>query len=468
MQATPNLEHTKWEQSFASMLAKMWRNLISTVINGHLGFGDGTLRDNIDGTWASVTAPVAPNTDFTITHNLGRVPVGYWVMQKDRACDVYTGGVAATKTQITLRATVASAVLKLFIICLLLTTSVAAQNSIQNDIAVFNSNGTVKVVASALITVCTSAGTGIPCTPLANRCSSQTDVVCNQPNPFNADLNGNFFFWEPNGTYVVTITGVGVTGRSVTYTLGSGSGGVTSPGGSPTQLQYNNTVFGGITGSSYNSGTGAIQLPGQLTAGTSGGVAGSFGMPQGTACALTANIWSMCAGTTVSASGVNTFGPNKLGTAASGVWFGDAAANAVQLNNSGDSNHSLRGTAQIATVGPTSICLAANCPVGEYTLDLHINSTVSCGTPGPATITPTLTYTDDSGTKTNQAIPLVVNGGTTLAATMALGNTTNQSYNVPVHFWSTGVNPISITLTYTACTAGTGTFSYSADVMRKQ
>jgi hypothetical protein len=119
MQATPSLDFipTKPKElnSFAQMLQKSWRNL-TTLINNKIGFGDGTLHDNIDGVWANVVAPAGANTDFTITHNLGRVPVGYWAMQKDRACDVYTGSVAATTSQITLRATVASAVLRLFIV----------------------------------------------------------------------------------------------------------------------------------------------------------------------------------------------------------------------------------------------------------------------------------------------------------------------------------------------------------------
>jgi hypothetical protein len=125
MKATPDLNFTvakpdvKSLKNFVSMIRSVYRNLV-TVINGNIGFGDGTNPDNISGNWVNVIAPVAPNTDFTVTHNLNRFPVGYWVMQKDRACDVYTGGVASTKTQLTLRATVASAVLRLFIIGLLL------------------------------------------------------------------------------------------------------------------------------------------------------------------------------------------------------------------------------------------------------------------------------------------------------------------------------------------------------------
>jgi hypothetical protein len=120
MKATPNLNFTtvKPEQTsldnFVQMLKNVYQNLV-TVINGNIGFGDGTNADNISGAWATVITPGTPNTDFVITHNLGRVPVGYLIMIKNAAVDVYTGSTGATKTQITLRATVASVTIKLFI-----------------------------------------------------------------------------------------------------------------------------------------------------------------------------------------------------------------------------------------------------------------------------------------------------------------------------------------------------------------
>lgn len=97
------------------MLQKLWQ-LMTSVLNGQVSFGNGTNPDNIAGVWISVTSPVVANTDFTVTHNLNRIPVGYLTMEVDRVNVVYTGSVAATKTQITLRASVASAVLKLFIL----------------------------------------------------------------------------------------------------------------------------------------------------------------------------------------------------------------------------------------------------------------------------------------------------------------------------------------------------------------
>lgn len=134
MRADPNLQFTVLEpnevslRNFIQMLKQVFVNFM-LVLNGHIGFGDGTNRDNIDGNWINVTTPVAPNTDFTVNHNLQRIPVGYIPMEKDRAVDIYTGSVAATTTQLTLRATVASAVVRLFILCAVLAVSAFGQST---------------------------------------------------------------------------------------------------------------------------------------------------------------------------------------------------------------------------------------------------------------------------------------------------------------------------------------------------
>jgi len=48
----------------------------------------------------------AGNTiDTTITHNLGRVPIGYYVTKKTVSCDVYDGSISPTTSTITLRNT---------------------------------------------------------------------------------------------------------------------------------------------------------------------------------------------------------------------------------------------------------------------------------------------------------------------------------------------------------------------------
>jgi hypothetical protein len=72
-------------------------------------------QDNCDGILIRVGAVSNPfalsnfwsgsNSNTVIKHNLGRVPIGYIITAKNKTCDVYTGTVAPTSSQITLRCT---------------------------------------------------------------------------------------------------------------------------------------------------------------------------------------------------------------------------------------------------------------------------------------------------------------------------------------------------------------------------
>lgn len=246
MKATPNLNFTTLEptkeslKTFVTMLRSIYQNLTS-LINGHIGFGDGSLSDNVDGTWINAVTPIAPNTDFTVNHNLNRLPVGYWIMQKDKAVDVYTGTVPATKTQLTLKASVASAAIRLFIVGLLLSLFPhrgAAQGANHFNIAVkavtpSGSSGIsgpiLQPIAGAFINVCT--GTSMP--PLGSVCAGTaslfSDTLLSVPisNPTNADINGNYNFWANAGqNYVVSVSGFSVTTYSYVWSapLSVGSG----------------------------------------------------------------------------------------------------------------------------------------------------------------------------------------------------------------------------------------------------
>lgn len=68
------------------------------------------------------------------------------------------------------------------------------------------------------ITVCTSAGTGVPCTPLATIYTDST-LTTQAQNPFQTDALGNFSFWAPPGIYRYTATGAGLTNTSQPYTV---------------------------------------------------------------------------------------------------------------------------------------------------------------------------------------------------------------------------------------------------------
>ena len=99
-------------------------------------------------------------------------------------------------------------------------------------------------------------------------------------------------------------------------------------------------------------------------------------------------------------------------------------------------------------------------------IDAYLDSTVTCATPGPATVGITLTWTDEGGTKTAQTLPMAVNGGATPLTTMALGNTTNFASG-HTSIWTTGTI-IQYATTYTACTSGTGTYAIRIAVTQVQ
>lgn len=89
---------------------------IKNVINGRIQFGatDGKNR-NIDGQMVNVTFGAA-NTNLSIPHSLGAIPVGYLVFRNSNGGVIYDGTVAFDKTTITLRSTVANTVALIFIL----------------------------------------------------------------------------------------------------------------------------------------------------------------------------------------------------------------------------------------------------------------------------------------------------------------------------------------------------------------
>lgn len=115
MRAQSTLELSGVTDKVWQMMRRIYEQ-IARVVNGNISFGDGTSPDNVSGTWLSTTTPGTPGTDFTLTHNLGRVPVGYWIMQKAVAVDIYDGSTPATETDITLQATVGTVAIRIFVV----------------------------------------------------------------------------------------------------------------------------------------------------------------------------------------------------------------------------------------------------------------------------------------------------------------------------------------------------------------
>ena len=74
-----------------------------------------------------------------------------------------------------------------------------------DDVAFTNVGGAVYVLPHATIRVCTQAATGAPCSPTV---SIYQDINLTQPltDPFNADANGNFYFYALPGWYTIQIS----------------------------------------------------------------------------------------------------------------------------------------------------------------------------------------------------------------------------------------------------------------------
>jgi hypothetical protein len=107
-----------------------------------------------------------------------------------------------------------------------------------NDISIANYSGSLHAVPGATITVCTSTGSGLPCTPLATIYTNSSGTV-QAPNPFTADANGNYSFWAPPGNYFVSLTGTVPTWQSIVYSI-------------PTQTYTNNKFTGTNTSGNFN------------------------------------------------------------------------------------------------------------------------------------------------------------------------------------------------------------------------
>src|SRR5256885_9209915 len=112
-----------------------------------------------------------------------------------------------------------------FIILLLCPVSVWSQGARYDNFVLKPLNtGGLTSVSGALITVCTSAGTGTPCTPkVANIYSDEaltTPIVgTGGAGTTNSDSGGNFGFYISPGSYVVTVTGSGITSYTIKVVL---------------------------------------------------------------------------------------------------------------------------------------------------------------------------------------------------------------------------------------------------------
>lgn len=114
------------EDTTSKALRGLWKEL-SNVVNHHIYFGspaDQAIGNtgNLDGVWPgtlnlgyTILTPGA-NIEFTVIHNLGRVPVGYDIKSIDQPAVVYDSRKNAwTTTEMYLKCNLAGVNLVLFV-----------------------------------------------------------------------------------------------------------------------------------------------------------------------------------------------------------------------------------------------------------------------------------------------------------------------------------------------------------------
>jgi hypothetical protein len=100
----------------AAYLTSALRTIIAKF-NGAISLGNGSSgyrAGNLDAQYIDVFTPSVADTEFDIPHGLGRKPIGYDVVRRDKACIVYdsSGGSWGTTTMY-LKCNATSATIKL-------------------------------------------------------------------------------------------------------------------------------------------------------------------------------------------------------------------------------------------------------------------------------------------------------------------------------------------------------------------
>jgi len=92
------------------------------AISGRIRFGAGTDNtdgENINGEFQQFTSDASANTEFSVSHSLGSVPVGYIVLGQDKAGSLYqlsNTGTAWTSSTIYLKCSVSSVTFLIFLL----------------------------------------------------------------------------------------------------------------------------------------------------------------------------------------------------------------------------------------------------------------------------------------------------------------------------------------------------------------
>lgn len=114
MQIKPKLifapPESKFDEGLVQELTKYFYELAS-LLNGGIKF-----NDNLACAIVEVADTGVANTAFTVAHALKRIPIGFIMINTDKATSLYASGTAWTSTAIYLKSSVASCSIKVVVI----------------------------------------------------------------------------------------------------------------------------------------------------------------------------------------------------------------------------------------------------------------------------------------------------------------------------------------------------------------
>lgn len=90
-----------------------------TAMAGRIRLGtgvDGARGENISGEFQVFTSNATPDSEDTIAHTVGAVPVGYIVLKQNKAGSLYTGSTTWTSSNVYFKCNVASVTFTIFLL----------------------------------------------------------------------------------------------------------------------------------------------------------------------------------------------------------------------------------------------------------------------------------------------------------------------------------------------------------------
>ncbi len=120
-------------------------------------------------------------------------------------------------------------------------------------------------------------------------------------------------------------------------------------------------------------------------------------------------------------------------------------------------------TGQTAAIATTNLLTGAM--VGQYAINVYLESDAACSAPGSATVSVTVGWGDRTGART-MTVPLQGTGVT--GNSVALGSTSNFGEAAMTIWNNSASNNLTYSTSYTACTTGTGTYALYITYRRVQ